>query len=73
LAAHNALTVHVPVPFFIVTTPLLTEQTVPVVEVMVGVTPSLVVVVTGKVDKYAAEPGAPVKVTVGAIFSAVVR
>jgi hypothetical protein len=59
-------------PLFIVTTPLLTEQTEPGVALMVGVTPSLVVLATGKVDRYTALPGAPVKVTLGAIFVAVV-
>jgi hypothetical protein len=55
-----------------VTTPLLTEHSGPVVEVIVGVTPEFSVVATVKVDKYAALDGPPVKVTSGAIFSAVV-
>ena len=51
---------------------LLTEQTLPVVDVMVGAIPEFSVAATVNVDKYAAYSGAPVKVTVGVSFSAVV-
>jgi hypothetical protein len=43
----------------------------PVVDVIVGVTPEFSVAATVNVDKYAALPGAPVKLTVGAIFTTV--
>lgn len=67
-AAHDASTVQVPVPLFIVTRSPLTVQTPVVFDVILGVTPEFCVVATLKVDKYTELVGAPVKVTVGAIL-----
>ena len=63
----------VPVPLFIVTVSPLTEHTLVVAELIVGVTPEFSVVPTVKLDRYAALVGAPVNVTVGVSFAAVVR
>jgi uncharacterized membrane protein len=69
-AAHAAVSVHVPVPFTIVTTLPLIVHTVLGAAVIVGVVLAFVVVATANVDKYVSLAGAPVKVTVGAIAAA---
>ena len=59
-------------PLAIVTVPLLIVQTEAGVAVIAAVVLAFVVAGTVNVDWYAAVDGAPVKVTVGAIFAALV-
>jgi hypothetical protein len=75
-----AVSAHVPVPLIMVTVALalaavpVTAPTVqtPAVPAMVGIVEAFVVAATGKLVLYTWLAGAPVKVTVGAIFVAVV-
>ena len=69
-AAQLAFRLQVPVPLFMVTVLPEMEQTP--VAARVAVVLALVVAGTGKVDLEAALAGAPVKVTVGAVFVAAV-
>jgi hypothetical protein len=70
-ATHVAVVVHVPLVAVIVTLAPLIVQT-RAVPVKVGVRPVFEVAATVKVDSYGAVGGAPVKVTVGVAFVAVV-
>jgi hypothetical protein len=69
-AAQLAARLHAAVPLVMVTRVPAMEQ--PPLAVITAVVLAFVVVATVKVDWYAALAGAPVKVTVGAIFVAVV-